>query len=200
MNKKNIYLRYIVIFFLGGGIIGLTYNNISKLTLKTDRKSLTDEFKNFYEFQLRAESKSIPQEMAIFNDKSQIITLSNLIGNSPKIILKYSELGCSVCIDKQIENLKKVSQKIGNQNIIILASYRQKKNLILFKRLNKLNFEIYNMKEQEFGLVPEQYHLPYFFIIDSTMQMKYIFIPSKDLPELSEVYFRYIIEKFFHKY
>ena len=86
------------------------------------------------------------------NSKKHNIFKKEVIGKNPKIILCYTEMQCNICWEKEVENLKALSNQIGKDKIIILASYSKPRDLSVLIRINEIEFPVYNLKFQPIGI------------------------------------------------
>lgn len=125
----------------------------------------------------------------------QHILLKDLIGNQTKFVFNYSELNCQVCVDSQVKYVRQLAAEVGVDKIVILATYKNQRDLYLFKRLHNLNIEIYNKHEQTLGLGEEEMTVPVLFITDQSLKSNYVFVPDKTIPELSKGYYKFIENK-----
>lgn len=116
--------------------------------VKDKRDILIEEMSRFFTIQLETKPIRLNKNMILWDENSQKIRLVELFSSKPKLYLKYSEIGCNICINNQIKILKKLSNEIGNDNIVILANYRQRKNMMIFKRLHQLDLKICNTGER----------------------------------------------------
>lgn len=167
-------------------------NKISCDSLRQLKNSIDVLFLNT-SFMFEFQSDKIDKNIVLFDEKENKITLKQLVQNKPKLIFKYSDLNCNVCIDEQINLLKKASEKIGSENIIILANYNSPRELSQFIRMNQINFKVFNLRNTEFTSVDRS--LPYYFILDESFSLNLLFIPIKGNTSLSQLYFNKVSEK-----
>ncbi|MCI1648972.1 MAG: hypothetical protein LKI29_11625, partial [Bacteroides sp.] len=106
-----------------------------------------------------------------------------------KLVFKYSELNCNVCVDTIIAVLMKKFSKIGMDKLLILATYNDKNNFYAFKRINKLE-NIY--KVDSIGCFLEKKNIPFLFWIDEDYCIKYPFIPHKEIISETEAYLNFV--------
>lgn len=133
----------------------------------------------------------------VYDISNDICFLKELL-DSPKIILHYSELTCMDCVDQEVKNLKSLNEQIGNENIVILASYYNKRDLFVFKRVNGLvDNLVFNIKENATGMVTDSLNIPVIMVLDSSLVVRESFIPDIDFPERSKKYYNTIINKYF---
>ncbi len=100
--------------------------------------------------------------------------------------MRYSYLSCTPCVDDVVALINEFGKQNRNIEIIILATYRFRKDLKSFKRLNKVFTHVYNVKSLD--LPVEEKHLPYLFVLDKNMRVMDLFIPRKEVPELTSEY------------
>jgi len=123
--------------------------------------------------------------------------ISRLIGSGPKIILRYSNLNCQVCVDDEIGRLRQVASKIGAEKILILSSYSNARSLQAFKRANQLNSEVYNLGDTRLGLPSEAANVPCVFVTDPSLRIMLTHVPTKEIPELSNVFYKVALKRYF---
>jgi hypothetical protein len=143
------------------------------------------------------ESEKIDENAILFDENGDPITLKQLIQKKPKLIFKYSDLNCNVCVDEQITLLKKVVTKIGSENIIIISNYNSIRELSQFVRMNQLDIKVYNMKDNRFFTIDS--NLPYYFVLDESFSLKLLYIPIKGDALTVQQYFNKVGERFFYR-
>jgi hypothetical protein len=127
-----------------------------------------------------------------FNDKR---ALHELFTRSPKVIIRFSELGCNLCIEEELSLIKEYVSKIGNKNIIILTNHSNVRRLLNFKISNNINFDIFSCNN--IGIPFEKENRLFVFVSDSSLLIKNFFIPEKSFPKLSKEYYLTISKKYF---
>ncbi len=88
--------------------------------------------------------------LLIGNDGS-LQTLDSVI-NEPKLILRYSNLHCHSCVTKQIDLLDRYLRDVDSNKVVIFTYYKNLRDLFLFKRLNHIRFQTYNVKSLDIPL------------------------------------------------
>ncbi|RKO72586.1 hypothetical protein D7322_07270 [Sphingobacterium puteale] len=76
----------------------------------------------------------------------------------------------------------------------MLASYQDTRSLRIFLDEYKINENIYVIDEGALNIPIETYHFPYFFTLDNKFELNNVFLPSKEIPELSSEYLKSIIK------
>jgi hypothetical protein len=112
----------------------------------------------------------------------------------PKLVFFHSELNCNSCVEKNIPFLNSLGNLIGHENILFIASYKQTRDMLLFKRINDIKFHIYNASSVELPI--EELNLPFCFVINSELKAESVFIPIKE----DSLHFKRYLELIKHKY
>jgi len=123
-------------------------------------------------------------------------SFKDLLSNGPNLIFDLSGINCFQCsekhVSKELSLIKNLIKEYGTNHIIIIAHYRNKGDLNLYKRLNDIDFDIYNKGNRKLNLSIEKRNVPFLFITSFDLKAKYIFVPDKELPKLSENYFNFV--------
>lgn len=160
---------------------------------KNKNKKIQEETLMNYNAIYLPRATKIQQNIVLFDEKYDSITLDKF--SFPLLVFRYSELDCNACVSEQLNTLTEFEKKNKKVHIILLASYNSLKSLIRFKRMNQLAFEVYNLKK---GYLPfDSLNVPYYFVLDSTMQLKLPFISGKEGLDYSENYLNNISNSFF---
>lgn len=115
-----------------------------------------------------------------------------------RIVLHYSELSCLDCVNEEVKHLKEISDSIEKDRVLIIASYDNRRDLFLFKRINGLvDFNVYRIKENATGLITDSLNIPTIMVIDSALIIRETFFPNALYPEKSEQYYHSVIKKYF---
>ncbi len=172
--------------------------NISQLEVSlNNEKSLSANRDHFLRLSLKNNNTVLKKGLKVIDEKGESFLLREVLP-FPKLIFRYSEIHCDVCVDQQIKTLKLFKEKIGSDNIIILANYKLLKNLILFKRLNALDLQVYKLSS-ELNLELEKNDTPYFFILDENNVANDFFIPIKEINNYTHRYLNLMFDKYFKK-
>lgn len=112
-------------------------------------------------------------------------------GSDKLFICRFSELNCEKCIDYAIDVLQS-SYEV--QNVVFLADYHDKR--ILKCQIQKYGIDsIRVMNVREINLPIEALNKPYFFLLDSTLNVCNVFIPDKVSGNMKQKYFDMIKDK-----
>jgi hypothetical protein len=128
-------------------------------------------------------------------------SVTDLTGNGKKLVLSYSELNCDVCVDSALTYFTRFAQKVGEQNVVLLVKYESAEYLSQLMRLNNLKLtHIYHVTGKERSAIAmDERDAPFLFVLDSSRVMTDVFFPLKEMPNLSEMYYNTVYEKYFRK-
>jgi len=208
MNRKKFFILSIVLVFM---IINL-FNLLKISNLKTQIQDLTRSLNNtsntdsvtiailLSNQRLLSQNSyfKISRSLKLSKENGEEVVLSKLLDNEYKIVFRYSEFTCMDCIRKEMGNMKALSEKIGKNNILVLASFDNQRDFYINKRVNNIDLPIYNIPLKSLDNTIENFNIPYIFILDKDCSVSNIFLPYRDMPHLTEEYFKDII-KFFEK-
>ncbi len=124
------------------------------------------------------------------NEAGQAIPFDQLLATHNKLILRFSELSCNTCVDREVTHLKKMAEKYGPEKVMILTTYHQLRDLIAFKRTNQIPFEVYNIDENLFS--PEMAGGTFLFMANKNAKAFMPFLPDKDDGSISEHYYHFV--------
>lgn len=148
-------------------------------------------------YELEYNGEFLSDSLLLTDINGSKVRLRDII-NENKLILRYSELNCQTCVDEQIKNLNIYADSIGIDRILLFTNYETEVYMRRFKKLNKINFSIYNMKI-EANKILKDIGLPYMFILspNKKMRIQYMYIPQKEIPILTSSYLSMMKDKFF---
>lgn len=87
---------------------------------------------------------------------------------------------------------KRLSDEVGKEKIIILASYTENRFLKFFKKEKKIQNRFFNLSEKRLGIELDAKDLPYLFIMNNDKIINLAFVPQKAIPLSTERYFELI--------
>lgn len=137
---------------------------------------------------------SLDSKMLLYAENGDSIQLSKLKRNGVTLVLRYSTLCCSSCVNDILNRMKDFSESNENVDVLLLATYRLMYESSEFRRLSRIFPKVYNVFSLDIPLEKEL--VPYLFILDEDMRVIDTFIPRKELPELTKFYFGKIKELF----
>ena len=128
---KNIII--VLLIATCGVITYLTYKSNTELAkslnvleqngqLLANMRSRMDGVRNSLIRSVILEGEEI-RNLDLTSEEGQQVRLKSLLSGTYTLVLYYSELHCSSCVEKQIKLLGKAVETIGSKNILISASY-----------------------------------------------------------------------------
>jgi len=141
---------------------------------------------------LESEGMAVNGGIILESEEGVRATLQELISDSLFIVFRYSELDCNKCVINNLGYLNVLKNSIDNANIIILTTYGKLNDLILFKRVNHINFPVYNISEYGLGLPAEKSGMPFLFMMDGSLVTRYVHFPDKENPRLTNIFLNLI--------
>lgn len=140
-------------------------------------------------------------DFEITDEDNNVLLFSDLMSRESekyKLVFYFSSTNCSSCIDFEMSNIQSFVHLIGQSNIIILAQYESIRQFRAFLVSREIDIPVYYVKTNPVGIL-ERENLPYSFIVNKNMTMELAFIPIKEIPSYSEMYYTTVYERFFEK-
>jgi hypothetical protein len=145
---------------------------------------------------IRENGKKLPP-LDLIKDGNEASFLQSK-NRTPKLIVRFSYLGCDVCVDSTIALLKYFEKSIGQDNILIWATYDNEANMKFFKNANRIHYPIYLVRENEKVLDADIYTIPYLFILTPhSGQINDLFFPLKENMNRTYQYLSIVSDKYF---
>lgn len=138
-------------------------------------------------------------DMTLLDKDRNAIKLSALLNGEDKVVFKFSLTNCSSCIQHSFSSVRKLMGKLPKDKIIIVADNSNRRELQALVNSLSLSLPVYLTEDTVFHSILEKENVPFFFIIGKDLRMKDLFIPMKELPDLSDLYYRIIWKKYFDK-
>ena len=135
-------------------------------------------------------------ELQLLDENDNKYNLKEFLSSGTKLVICSTETGCNVCIENELELIKKYQTAIGIDNIIAFTKYNNSRKLKIFKKANSIDFQAFYANNLSLPFEKE-YDQPFVFIVDSTLQVKHFFVPNTIVPNLSESYYSSICERYF---
>jgi hypothetical protein len=157
----------------------------------------------------QALDKSFLYSGYLFLDKQSIYTneldssvafKSIFFSSIPKLVLRLNSTFCDDCLKQELPNLISLSRVIGEENIILLCSFKNMPGLSKFKKIKEIPFKLFNSTNDKiFTESIDQYiDFPYYFITDSSGMATSFFVTSTS-SRTSEIYYSAIKKIFLNQ-
>ena len=206
MKKKNSLVFIIIISLFLFNVYSLyRYNDLKKLNDLKIKNSLSEikndelnTYRSSYKGGIFNNGKKISNNLLVKDSLHNLIPLKKVFDDNQNNILVYrfSKMHCESCVVASLEVLKRHTDSIGASNILILGNY---KNNRIYNR-TMLEYGIKKMKVyniSSFKIPAEEIGYPYFFVLNSNLEVLDLFIPNKIMPKLTEDYLRIINKKYY---
>ena len=116
-------------------------------------------------------------------------------GQKQLLICRFSQSHCESCVDFSIQFLKERIDIIGRNNLIFLGNHRN--NFIFFKTVTMYDIHdlrVYNCPT--INIQAEELGFPYYFVLNSDLQISNVFVPDKSEPHIANEYLENIGKRF----
>ncbi|GAA3560896.1 hypothetical protein [Snuella lapsa] len=191
MKHKRLFCARSAILLLA--LLGFIFFNEFKLTRHLSLKN-TDEIEN-----LRSRVLFQSNFSGFFNFSTDYY-IQTINGDSKSIVDVFSDLTvvlyistnqCTSCIDDSIEKIQERLKKHPNLEYIIFSSGFTLRELMLIKTNKKLKASIYSItnNRSHFFNKMDKALFPYYFTVNSNLEVSNIFFPQKSSSILEVRYF-----------
>lgn len=145
------------------------------------------------------ENNNIQLGKAMAKDSlNSVFPLSNIFSKEQGqlLICRFAEANCESCVNYSINTLLECQDWIGKENILFLGAYRNNKIFNKQKSLYGISdFSVLNCRD--LSLPAENLGYPYYIILDSTLRVLNVFVPSKRIPLFDREYLKLIGKRYF---
>ena len=190
MFRLNTNSWVILCLCIGIFVYILIHNNskISNLKFQKDKlENLSEESQRLNTrmklhriLEIESESLLINPDLQLIHDVPRdTIFLFNVIGNTPKLIIRYSNINWGMCNGIDQLNIRNIVEKIGKENILLLTPYSRLEDLILFKENNDISIPIYQFLNSRLFLPIESENIPFLFLVDKSFTTNMVFVPNR---------------------
>jgi hypothetical protein len=137
-------------------------------------------------------------DLIVIDENNDTLTFAQVTNDgSPKLIVRYSALACGICLEEELKIIQKYIPKINGNNIIILVSGYNMRNLKTLKKSVSSDIKVYQTEKTGIPFEDKNDNL-FLFIADKGLIIKNFFIPEKTLPELSKDYYEIMCDKYWN--
>lgn len=138
------------------------------------------------------------EDLVLHDLNDSVIPFSQLMKEDPSLFIRFSELNCAECVTYILNKARRLSNEKGYEDkIILLATYREKRNLKILMKEMQLTFPVY--LTDSLNIQCEEANYPYCFVGDRSMRACQVFIPDKSEPKLTNLYFELLYLRYFKK-
>lgn len=126
-------------------------------------------------------------------EEKQFCSLNSIVDKKKLLILHFSSLDCSVCVDSVFKCLEESG--INSSSFAILCNISSNsRNVGILKERYNFKGRVYKILSRQGVLndLDNRIHKPYFFVLDSSLCLKDFFIPTKYDTDRLKKYLDYI--------
>ncbi|SHE81871.1 hypothetical protein [Dysgonomonas macrotermitis] len=149
-------------------------------------------------YEEKSEDLQLPQ-LFLLDAASNFFFIDKKLPSQKHLVLYISESNCEDCIRHALDGLRNYTKDIGIQNIIILTNYVNQRHYQAFQRTLDLQVISYNVNGQKLNLPVEILHKPFFFILDTDLSCRQVFLPAKEIEDYTARYLRDISKQHWKK-
>lgn len=135
-------------------------------------------------------------DFLLYDEHNNAFRLSQLLTNKYKLIVRFSYLHCSSCVDDLFRNLDKMIDKFPIDDVLIIAEYSNLRAFLAFKKSFSLPYPIYWVAEGEADILKDE-NMPYVCIMNEERIIRNIMIPMKEVPSHSDRYYNIMLDRYF---
>lgn len=113
-------------------------------------------------------------------------------GKEQKLVLRIKENHCMDCVDSVLSRLLNFASALGDEKVILLGSYTNINDIIRLKQIRNLPFKMYNSTATLFKGEENIDELPFFFLLDSSMNVKCLYSIKTEHSAMTDIYLKTI--------
>lgn len=144
-------------------------------------------------FSYKYEDFFIDKNLVLEKEDSSFISLSEVVLDTNMLIVKFSELNCWTCVEELVNELDKLKQEGVLTKVVYIASCADRKKLQLIKSVCDISDDVYRLSEQYW--TPDKENTPYLFVLTPQLEVRCLFAPLKDFPQMIHQYIDVILKK-----
>lgn len=195
IKKKNSFFILLFVLSFVANVLFIFSYFISKSSFRNQEEGILEIFINKYILENYAESVAInPFESVVKEDGTSAI-FNSILESNPKIFLLISDNSCNSCVIHCLEGLSYHLKELGNNNIIVLGHFENKRNFFLFAR--KFPFRFYLLDSVSvLSRLAARSQNPLFFSIEYPNKIRNAFSPVSTYRTLTDSYLRTVVRLF----
>jgi len=189
-------ILFVIILFLNSVLLIYRICN-KKLLVKfnTVNKEFISEFNALIHHSLNNLDSFKLEETLSEKEIHQILPYTN----KSRFVFRFSCSSCDACIENEFDFLRKYKGTIKNENILLLISCPnifEAQALLISNKLNNIEY-IFIEEDMFCKSLNFKTNETLYFILDVNQNIKYVFRPQKDVDNLTEMYYKRVIEQYF---
>lgn len=115
------------------------------------------------------------------SDKNKVYPISlklKLLSGKPKLIVRYTEIGCNSCTDSTFKLIRENKSILKKYEVLVLVDFSSYDNYLKWKKISEIEEKVLWLKKGSLPFLVEKADLSYLFVIGSDQKFSSIFIPN----------------------
>lgn len=134
----------------------------------------------------------ISDSLSVFTEDGSMVSLKNeALKNKSQLLFVYDIKDCDVCFYRELENSNKLASEIGQDKVSAIIVANNKKYLKIFKRSNKVTYNMYQDRTGEVVKALKFFKTPVLLEVTGDGRINNTFYPVLTDPELSHTFYDY---------
>lgn len=134
------------------------------------------------------------ENMKIIDTAGNAVTVKEMVRKAPVLVLRYHEGNCQECVVFGLSKMNSFSKGKKIQSVVLPRYNEMYPFKMSNQKLNSHSLPFYNCQED---FLLDNQNTPYFFILDTDLNVNAIFIPDKVYPKVTDQYLETIYDRFF---
>lgn len=194
MKTRCFILASFVLLMLSGCQPEKTTPKEYRAVIEQMHQDMVDKHLNYNLLQLQLQGLPLAKDVRLQTVDMADHSLEKLMGESPILLFRYSEIHCNTCTDLVIEKMNE-RYEAGFTRMAIIASYDEFRHFTSFVRSNQLKMPIYLLDPAAANNIFDTEIPPYLFVADTSGQIKHPFVPIKEMEEGIDMYLEFVESK-----
>ena len=127
------------------------------------------------------------ENLNLYRENGDTVKLSNVLKDEYALCFRYFDINCHSCI---VSTLKKLRYRLPQIHFKIIASYQDPADLVLFKKMNQVEEDVFNIREGQLIEQIDSLKTPYLLILDKQLKVHSIHIINEGSKMIEKGYFK----------
>lgn len=191
----SLIISSILIYFNSSSIKNLQTHNLELKSNLNDLKYIDQRYREKFAQNIFSENRNI-SDVPLLNTHLDTVSLASLINNT-KLIYRFYEETCVQCVEDELDIIKKLSDSIGANNILIISDFDRIINLKAIINRKEISSPFFNYKGN-IGLPIEkdEFKIASFFLLHNNLRTQFVYKTGGE-QNINDSYYKRII--FFFK-
>lgn len=129
----------------------------------------------------------LKESTIVYDTLNNQYSLKTIMKTGTKLIIKNNQNSCSKCLEDELALLKDTTLGISGENIILITTHSNGRQLLAYKSANGIKCNVYYCKNLEIPFEKEE--RIFTFVCDTSLVVKQFFIPIPNYPTISKRYY-----------